>query len=128
MGIEGWVGNFQVKILKMPRYVDEEKCTGCGLCAEVCPISILDEFNMNLGARKAAWIQFPQAVPLKYKIDRELCMGCTLCKVVCESKAIDFEQKPEEIQINVGAIIVATGYDLMSREEIENMDMESMLM
>ena len=110
--VEGYVGNFRVTVKKKPRYVDEEKCTGCGDCAKICPMTISNEFDMGLGARKAAYIPFPQAVPLVYTLERDKCMGCSLCEVVCEAGAINFGERGEEIELEVGAIIAATGYDL----------------
>ena len=117
--IKGYVGNFKVKILKKPRYVLEDKCTGCGLCSEVCPIEVPNEFDQGLGVRKAIYVPFPQAVPLVYTIDKDYCIGCGNCKAVCGAKAIDFEQKPEEIELEVGTIIVATGYKTFDARKIE---------
>jgi heterodisulfide reductase subunit A len=110
--VSGYIGNFKVKIRKKPRYVDEEKCTGCGQCASVCPMMVLNDFDENLGTRSAIYVPFPQAVPLKYTRELESCMGCGLCKVACEPGAIDFDQREEEIELEVGTISVATGYDL----------------
>ncbi|NQE06007.1 CoB--CoM heterodisulfide reductase iron-sulfur subunit A [ANME-1 cluster archaeon GoMg1] len=110
--VEGYIGNFKVVVRKKARYVDEEKCTGCGDCAKVCPVTISNEFDMDLGARKAAYVPFPQAVPLAYTLERDKCMRCGLCEVVCEAGAINFEERDEEIELEVGAIIAATGYDL----------------
>ena len=109
--VSGYIGNFEITIEKKPRYVDETKCTGCGACAKVCPIEVPNEFDLGLGTRKAIYVPFAQAVPLVYTIDKEYCIDCRLCESVCGPEAIDFNQKPEEIKLKAGTIIVATGYD-----------------
>ncbi|MGD6933595.1 MAG: hydrogenase iron-sulfur subunit [Candidatus Bathyarchaeia archaeon] len=111
--VDGYVGNFRVKIRKNPRYVIPEKCTGCGECKDVCPIEYPNEWDMNLGTRKAISVPFDQAVPLVYAINRDYCIECYKCTEKCgERQAIDFDQKPEEVEIEVGAIVVSTGYDV----------------
>ncbi|NHJ24919.1 MAG: CoB--CoM heterodisulfide reductase iron-sulfur subunit A family protein [Candidatus Lokiarchaeota archaeon] len=116
--VSGKAGDFKVKVLKKPRYIDESKCKGCGDCASKCPkIEVPNLFDMNLGKRKSAYIPFPQAVPPVYLIDPELCLKinkgvCGVCAKVCQAEAIEFEQKPQEKQTNVGAIVVATGFDM----------------
>ncbi len=116
--VKGSVGNFQVKILKKPRYVDETKCTGCATCAEHCPIEIPNEFDMNLGMRKAIYMPMPQAVPRCMTVDRENCIECKLCTKVCKAGAVDFSQQPQDVELNVGAIIIATGFDQYDPSEI----------
>lgn len=112
-------GNFKVKILKKARYVDMAKCTGCGVCMEKCPAKkIPNEFEAELINRTAIYIPFPQAVPRKAVIDAEHCIyltkgKCGTCKKNCTAGAIDYEQKDEEIEIEVGGIVVATGFDLI---------------
>jgi heterodisulfide reductase subunit A len=123
VSIEGSIGNYTVKIRKKPRYVDVDKCTGCGDCATNCRLKdrITSEFNQGMGKRGAAYMPFPQAVPLKYVIDDKKCLFLTkgkcgdepLCKKACAQNAISFDQKEEIIERKVGAIIVATGYDIM---------------
>jgi heterodisulfide reductase subunit A len=110
--VKGSVGNFKVRVTKKPRYVDETKCTGCGICAEKCPAEAPSEFDENMGARKAIYMPFPQAVPRMMTINKEDCIECGLCDKVCPSQAINREQKPEEIELGVGAIVVATGFDI----------------
>ena len=116
--ISGDAGNFTVTVLKKPRYLDESLCKGCGDCAAKCPkIEVPNLFDMNLGKRKSIYIPFPQAVPPVYLIDPELCLKitkgvCGVCQKVCTVEAIDFEQKPKDIKIKVGAIVVATGFDM----------------
>jgi heterodisulfide reductase subunit A2 len=115
--VEGYVGNFKVKVRRKPKYVNEAKCTGCGLCAEKCPVKVTNEFDLGLGKRKAIYVPFPQAVPLKYTIDKENCLYfqknvCRVCEKFCTSLAVDFKQVSQELEMDVGTIILATGYDL----------------
>jgi heterodisulfide reductase subunit A len=116
--VSGSAGNFRVKVLKKPRFIDEDKCTGCGECAQHCPTEVPNEFDMNLGIRKAIYIPFPQAVPLKYAIDEENCIKCGLCQKTCKAGAVDFDQEPETLDLNVGAIIIATGFELFDARRI----------
>jgi len=102
---------FKVKILKKPRFVDENKCTGCGVCAQHCPVEIANDFDERIGVRNAIYVPFPNAVPQAYTIDREHCLKCGLCQNVCMSKAVDFQQRPETIEVEAGAIIVASGFN-----------------
>jgi len=110
-GVEGEAGDFKVRITKNPRYVNEDKCTGCGVCAQHCPVEVPNEFDEKLGARKAIHVPFPQAVPLKYTIDEDNCLKCELCMNVCKPGAVDFNQKPEVLNLDVGAIILAPGFE-----------------
>jgi len=109
--VSGEAGNFEVTISRRARYVNEEKCNGCGVCAQHCPIEVPNEFDEKVGLRKAIYVPFPQAVPLKYSIDEENCIKCELCQNVCRAGAVDFNQKPETINLNVGTIILATGFE-----------------
>jgi len=109
--VKGEAGNFQVAILKRPRFINMEKCTGCGICAQHCPVEVPNEFDINLGVRKATYVPFPQAVPLKYAIDEAHCIKCRLCEKTCPAKAVDFDQKPETVNVNVGAIILTPGFE-----------------
>jgi heterodisulfide reductase subunit A len=111
-GVKGSVGNFKVTVLKKPRYIDETKCSGCGICSQNCPAEAPNEFDENLGIRKAVYMPFPQAVPRVMVIDKDTCLECGLCERVCPAKAVNREQKPEEIELYVGAIVVATGFDM----------------
>lgn len=109
--VKGETGNFEATILKQPRLVNVEQCTGCGVCAQNCPTEVPNEFDVNMGIRKAIYVPFPQAVPLKYCIDQDHCIKCRLCERVCPAKAVDFDQKPETVKINVGSIILAPGFE-----------------
>jgi len=116
--LEGQVGDFRVKVKKKPRYVHEELCTGCGLCVEACVWKkVPSEFNAGVAMRSAAYIPFPQAVPLKAVIDEKTCLYLVKgkcgrkCEKACERGAIDFEMEEELVDLNVGAVIVATGFD-----------------
>ena len=109
--VDGYIGNFTVKVEKKPRYVKEEDCTGCGQCQEVCPIEIPNYYDEGVGMVRAAYIPFPQAVPLCATIDKNYCIDCGLCETVCGPEAIDRNMEPEELELHVGTIIAATGYD-----------------
>jgi len=120
--VAGYVGNFKVKILKKPTYVEADKCTLCDECTKVCPIVVPNEFDMGLTGRRAIYIPFPQAIPATYTLDDKACPGmfdtaiaCGKCADVCKPKAINFDMKPEIVEIDVGAIVVATGYDLYDK-------------
>lgn len=120
VNVEGKAGDFTVTLNKKPRYIIEEKCTGCTVCAEYCPVKILDPFNQNLGDNKAIHIYFSQAVPLVPYIDDQchfLKEGkCSICVSVCKNNAIDLHQKPEKRVVKVGAIVLAPGYDVFHPE------------
>lgn len=122
--VDGYVGNFTVTIRKKARYVNESLCTGCGICQEKCPKKVIDTvFEAGLGYRKAIYTPFPQAVPKFPVIDRENCTyflkgTCKACEKFCPTGAIDFNQQDEYITVEVGNIILATGYDLFDARRV----------
>ncbi|HEY40711.1 MAG TPA: CoB--CoM heterodisulfide reductase iron-sulfur subunit A family protein [Dehalococcoidia bacterium] len=116
--ISGHVGDFKVKIRKKARFVDEHKCTGCGVCQEKCPWRADSEWNLGLGKRKAIYTPFAQAVPNIPVIDKNVCAflqtgKCRACEKFCPAGAIDFNQTDTIVEVEVGAIIVTTGFDLL---------------
>ena len=124
VGVNGYVGNFEVKILKKARYVDEKECTVCGDCADVCPVVRPDEFNLGLSSRKAIFTPFPQAVPSSYIINANECLGhnpavCAKCVDACEKGCINFHMSDEEIVEQVGSIVVATGLEVYDPTELD---------
>jgi heterodisulfide reductase subunit A len=113
--VEGEAGDFTVTLIKKPRYVIENKCTGCTTCVEYCPVLVPDSFNQNLSSNKAIHIYFSQAVPLVTYID-ENCLylkdkKCTICQGVCKHDAIDLHQEEEKVEVKVGAIVLSPGYE-----------------
>ncbi|MFX1488501.1 MAG: 4Fe-4S binding protein, partial [Promethearchaeota archaeon] len=109
--IDGTPGNFTVKLKQRSLLLDQETCTGCGVCAQECPVEAIDFFNEGLSNRAAISVKFPQAVPLVFSIDQDLCIGCGFCKGVCKAKAIDYTLEDKFTTLNVGAIVLATGFD-----------------
>lgn len=122
LSFEGRPGDFTVTVEKSPRFIDEEKCIACGKCAEKCPKQVLDQFNGELMMRKAAFLTFPQAVPLKYAIDPENCLfltrgKCGVCKRICPAGAVNYEQRSEVLPLRVGAVVVSSGFELALGKE-----------
>ena len=114
--ISGYVGNFKVRVRRKARYVDETECTACGECAAVCPVVRPDEFQAGLSTRRAIYIPFPQAVPSAYVVNAHECLGnnpiaCGKCIDACDKKCIDFDMADRLVDLEVGAIIVATGME-----------------
>jgi heterodisulfide reductase subunit A2 len=121
--VKGYVGNFDVVIRRKARSVDWKKCTGCGLCVRECPVTTVSEFERGMGTRKAADTVFAGSVPDRPLIDRKACRhfldgSCRRCEEVCPEKAINFGQSEERTEYKVGAIVVATGYDLFPQEQM----------
>lgn len=117
--VRGRPGNYVVEIFRKPRGVDVGECRGCGVCARVCPVTCPDEFNEGRSQRSAAYIPFPQALPFTYVIDFERCTKCGKCADVCPSKAINLDDEGEIFELNVGSIIMATGYEQFEAEELK---------
>ena len=129
--VSGYLGNFKVRIKKKPRYVKDDLCTACNDCVPVCPVSIPNEFDVNLSWRKAIYLPFTQAVPAVYTLDADRCinetlasksgqyrvLACERCYEACAPRAIDYDMGPEVVERDVGAIIVASGFELMKAEE-----------
>ncbi len=122
--VQGFVGSFHVTIKQKPRYIKTDLCTGCGICQEKCPKKVVDDvFEAGLGNRKAVYTPFPQAVPKYPVIDRPNCTyfikgTCKACVKFCPTDAIDFEQKDEYMNVDVGQIILATGYDIFDAKRM----------
>ncbi len=124
-GLTGEAGNFTATVRRHPRFVREDLCTGCGQCVEKCPVVVPNEFDEGLGARKAIYSPFAQAVPNVYVIDREHCLNsdflvCENCSRSCERDAIDYDMKPEDLDLRIGAVVVATGFDLFDARAMKN--------
>jgi heterodisulfide reductase subunit A len=114
--VTGSAGNFVVKVVRKPRFIDVDKCTGCGECTEKCPVRVTSEFDMGMGKRKAIFMAFPQAVPRVAVIDKDNCLFfqkgvCKICEKLCQAHAVNFDQKAEEITLNVSSLILATGLE-----------------
>ncbi len=113
--MEGTAGDFRVTLKKKPRYIDEDKCTGCTVCVEYCPVLYPDAFNQEISQNKAVHVYFSQAVPLITYID-ESCLylkekKCGICETVCQAGAIDFTQTEEKFEVKVGAIVLSPGFE-----------------
>ena len=123
--VSGYVGNFTVKVLHRPRYVDTDTCTGCGICEEKCPRVVVDSaFAAGLGYRKAIYRPFPQAVPKYPVLDPDNCTyfdngKCRACEKLCPPQSIRLDQQPDEITLNVGNIVIATGFETFDARRIE---------
>jgi heterodisulfide reductase subunit A len=123
--IEGVIGSYKARVVRKPRFVDEDKCVSCGKCSEVCPIESANKFEGGIKTRKAIYVPFLNATPNTYTIDKESCLhfkdgSCDKCKQVCPSDAVDFEQKPIEERFEAGCLVVATGYDIYEPYDLPN--------
>jgi len=109
--VEGKAGDFTVTIRKKARYVNEHTCTGCGLCVRACPVEVPNEYDFGLSLRKSIYFNFAQQIPLVATLDRDSCIGCGTCAAVCPQDCIDYTDEDEVSELNVGSIIVATGFE-----------------
>jgi heterodisulfide reductase subunit A-like polyferredoxin len=121
--VEGQAGDFKIIVRRKARYVDEDRCTGCGACAEKCPVTVPDAFNQGIGFRGAVYSYFAQGIPSTHTIDADHCRQlqgkkCGICAKTCQADAIDFEQKDRVITLDVGAVIIAVGYDVFDPAQI----------
>ena len=121
--VSGFVGNFKVRIKTKAQYVDPEQCKICDDCSKVCPVSVPNEYDHGLTNRRAIFIPFAQAIPASFNLDEDACLGlkpvvCGKCEEVCEAGAIDYDRRPTVTEEEVGAIIVATGFDLYGMEHL----------
>jgi len=115
--VQGEAGNFQVEVVQHPRYIDMDKCVACGACAEKCPKKVKDEYNAGIGSRKAIYVKYPQAVPLKYAIDAANCIylqkgKCRACEKLCPTGAVNFKDEEKRRTVNVGSIVLTAGFEL----------------
>ncbi len=122
--LEGVPGNFVAKVLKRPRYIDEDKCTACGICTMYCPKPVVDWYNERLEVTRAPHIDYAQAIPSSYYIDAKECLRvnhetCNLCAQTCTAGAIDFSQKPENLELQVGSVVLAPGFGRIDDEVLE---------
>jgi heterodisulfide reductase subunit A len=120
--VTGFVGNYVARIRRRAQYVNAADCNSCGECQKVCPVVVPDEYQQGFSSRKAIYLPFPQAVPASFTLDANNCLGfnpiaCGKCRDVCDKKCIDFDQKDELMDVQVGAIVVATGMDVYDPRE-----------
>ncbi|WDP91803.1 MAG: hydrogenase iron-sulfur subunit [Desulfobacter sp.] len=113
--VAGRVGDFKIRIKKTPRYIDVDQCMACGLCAQKCPVSVIDDFDQGLGRRKAVYLPYDQSEPRKYAVDPDACLWltrkkCRVCEAVCPTGAMNFRQAGSVEDLRVGAVVLAPGF------------------
>ena len=114
--ITGPPGSFEATIVRRPRYILADKCTGCGECAKHCPVTAIDSYNEGMSKRAAIFLRYPQAIPKVFLIDREACIGCGLCERVCLAGAVDYGDKETEEKLSVGSVILAPGFEVFDAQ------------
>jgi len=117
--LDGEAGRFTATLINHPRYIDAQKCTGCGECSLACPVTAVNAFNGGLDRRGATYIEYAQAVPLVFAIDREACIGCGLCEKVCLAEAIRYDDRHRREKVTVGAVILAPGNEAFDPSRLE---------
>lgn len=117
--MEGEAGNFTAKLKSEPRFIDPLRCTGCGDCAKVCPVTCVSEHNCGLDRRAATYIRYAQAVPLVFAIDPEICIGCGLCEKVCLAEAVKYDDQPRYNDLKIGSVILATGNEVFNPSDFD---------
>ncbi len=121
--VSGYIGNFKAKIRSKPMYVDPDKCKICDDCSQVCPVVVPNQYDLGVSARRAIYIPYAQAIPASYTLDEASCLGlnpvvCGKCKDVCEAGAIDYDVQPRTVIEDVGAVVLATGFDLYGQDHL----------
>jgi heterodisulfide reductase subunit A len=122
--VSGSPGDYRAKILKRARRVDSKACVACSVCADVCPVTVLSEFDAGITTRKAIYVPFPQAVPNAYMVDAASCtyvntQKCGACAKKCPKECINLDEQDEVLELEVGNIVIATGYDILDAGRIE---------
>ena len=124
ISVEGEEGNFTAKVVRQPRYIDQDLCTACGDCARYCPVVVVDKYNEGLALKKNPKRDYDQAVPASFHIDADNCLfqnheACRICVSACRAKAINLYEQEETLDLNVGAVIVAPGFGRISEDVLQ---------
>jgi len=119
--LEGEPGNFRATLKSEPRYIDPERCTGCGQCGQACPVNGINEYDCGLDLKAATSIQDSQAIPLAYTIDSDLCIGCGLCEKVCLAEAVRYDDQPKTEEIEIGTVILAVGNEVFDPSHLDTL-------